>query len=162
MLLRLRKPWRDGTTWLRFEPLAFIERLASLVPRPRVHSVTDHGALTATLETYLDSAGLGPDDIAAAGFDLSTACSSFINALMTAHGLLARQVSAATATRAPSALIATSQARLLEMDRVACASTGNTSASMAASPSGWCPGPSGRARSSPTSRAGSSWSAGSW
>jgi simple sugar transport system substrate-binding protein len=35
--------------------------------------VTDHGALTATLETYLTSAGLGPDDIYAAGFDLSPA-----------------------------------------------------------------------------------------
>jgi simple sugar transport system substrate-binding protein len=35
--------------------------------------VTDHGALTATLETYLTSAGLGPDDVFAAGFDLSTA-----------------------------------------------------------------------------------------
>lgn len=33
VILRLRKPWRDGTTYLRFEPLAFIERLASLVPR---------------------------------------------------------------------------------------------------------------------------------
>lgn len=35
--------------------------------------VTDHGALTATLETYLTSADLGPDDIHAAGFDLSPA-----------------------------------------------------------------------------------------
>jgi simple sugar transport system substrate-binding protein len=35
--------------------------------------VTDHGALTATLETYLTTAGLGPDDVFAAGFDLSSA-----------------------------------------------------------------------------------------
>jgi len=35
--------------------------------------VTDHGALTATLETYLTSAGLGPDDVYAIGFDLSSA-----------------------------------------------------------------------------------------
>ena len=35
--------------------------------------VTDHGALTATLETYLTSAGYGPDDVYAAGFDLSSA-----------------------------------------------------------------------------------------
>jgi len=35
--------------------------------------VTDHGALTATLETYLASAGLGPDDVHAVGFDLSSA-----------------------------------------------------------------------------------------
>jgi len=35
--------------------------------------VTDHGGLTATLETYLKAAGKGPDDIYAAGFDLSPA-----------------------------------------------------------------------------------------
>ena len=35
--------------------------------------VTDHGALTATLETFLSSAGLGPDDVHAVGFDLSSA-----------------------------------------------------------------------------------------
>ncbi|MGD2076948.1 MAG: substrate-binding domain-containing protein [Chloroflexota bacterium] len=35
--------------------------------------VTDHGALTATLESYLTSADLGPDDVFAAGFDLSPA-----------------------------------------------------------------------------------------
>ena len=33
--------------------------------------VTDHGALTATLGTYLRGAGLEPDQICAAGFDLS-------------------------------------------------------------------------------------------
>lgn len=35
--------------------------------------VTDHGALTATLETFLKAAGKGPDDIYAVGFDLSPA-----------------------------------------------------------------------------------------
>jgi simple sugar transport system substrate-binding protein len=35
--------------------------------------VTDHGALTGTLETYLSSAGLGPDDVYAVGFDLNPA-----------------------------------------------------------------------------------------
>jgi simple sugar transport system substrate-binding protein len=35
--------------------------------------VTDHGGLTATLETYLKAAGKGPDDIYGAGFDLSPA-----------------------------------------------------------------------------------------
>ena len=33
--------------------------------------VTDHGALTSTMETYLSSAGFGPDDVYGAGFDLS-------------------------------------------------------------------------------------------
>ncbi|MDX2139356.1 MAG: substrate-binding domain-containing protein [Chloroflexota bacterium] len=35
--------------------------------------VTDHGNLTASLETFLTAAGLGPDDIFTAGFDLSPA-----------------------------------------------------------------------------------------
>jgi simple sugar transport system substrate-binding protein len=35
--------------------------------------VTDHGGLTATLETYLKAAGKGPDDIYGVGFDLSPA-----------------------------------------------------------------------------------------
>ncbi len=34
---------------------------------------TDHGGLTATLETYLKAAGKGPDDIYGIGFDLSPA-----------------------------------------------------------------------------------------
>ena len=41
--------------------------------------VTDHGALTATLETYLASAGLGPDDVYAVGFDLSSATVEAVN-----------------------------------------------------------------------------------
>ena len=35
--------------------------------------ITDHGALTATQEEYFKSAGLGPDEIYGAGFDLSPA-----------------------------------------------------------------------------------------
>lgn len=35
--------------------------------------ITDHGGLTATLETYLKAAGKGPDDIVGAGFDLTAA-----------------------------------------------------------------------------------------
>jgi simple sugar transport system substrate-binding protein len=35
--------------------------------------VTDHGGLTATLQTYLEAAGKGPEDIFAIGFDLSPA-----------------------------------------------------------------------------------------
>lgn len=35
--------------------------------------VTDHGGLTATLETYLTAAGFGPDDVFGAGFDVSPA-----------------------------------------------------------------------------------------
>jgi len=40
--------------------------------------VTDHGGLTATLETYLKAAGKGPGDIFGAGFDLSPATTTAI------------------------------------------------------------------------------------
>lgn len=40
--------------------------------------VTDHGALTATMGVYLRAAGLGPDDVCGAGFDLSAATAQAI------------------------------------------------------------------------------------
>jgi hypothetical protein len=36
---------RDGTTHFIFEPIAFNERLAALVPPPRLHQLTYHGVL---------------------------------------------------------------------------------------------------------------------
>ena len=41
----LRRHGRDGTSEIVFEPLAFLERLAALVPRPRAHLPTHHGVL---------------------------------------------------------------------------------------------------------------------
>ena len=35
--LRLKRPWRDGTTALVFTPHELIERLVAQVPRPRAH-----------------------------------------------------------------------------------------------------------------------------
>jgi len=43
--LQLRRPWDDGTTHLVFAPVAFLERLPVLVPRPRVNLVLYHGVL---------------------------------------------------------------------------------------------------------------------
>jgi len=45
--LRLRHPWRDGTTAFVFDPVAFLGRLAVLVPRPRVNLVLYYGVLGA-------------------------------------------------------------------------------------------------------------------
>jgi simple sugar transport system substrate-binding protein len=42
--------------------------------------VTDHGGLTSAIEVYFDAAGLGPDDVFAAGFDLSAATVEAIRA----------------------------------------------------------------------------------
>ena len=35
VVLKLKTPWRDGTTHLVMSPLEFMQRLAALVPRPR-------------------------------------------------------------------------------------------------------------------------------
>ncbi len=39
----LKTPWRNGTTHVIFEPLDFISRLVSLVPKPRVNLTRFHG-----------------------------------------------------------------------------------------------------------------------
>ncbi|MEQ1898075.1 MAG: transposase [Vicinamibacterales bacterium] len=45
VVLQLRHPWADGTTALVFEPTVCLERLAVLVPRPRINLVLYHGVL---------------------------------------------------------------------------------------------------------------------
>ena len=39
----LKTPWRNGTTHVIFEPLDFISRLVSLIPKPRVNLTRYHG-----------------------------------------------------------------------------------------------------------------------
>ena len=51
VVLRLKTPWRVGTTHLVMSPLEFMQRLAALVPRPgrqliRCHGVLAHSATT--------------------------------------------------------------------------------------------------------------------
>jgi hypothetical protein len=43
--LQFRQPWRDGTTDVVFDPVEFLERLAVLVPRPRINLILYHGVL---------------------------------------------------------------------------------------------------------------------
>jgi hypothetical protein len=43
--LELKTPRRDGTTRLVRSPLEFMQRLAALVPRPRLHLIRYHGVL---------------------------------------------------------------------------------------------------------------------
>jgi hypothetical protein len=38
--LKVKTPWRDGTTHLLMSPQEFMQRLAALVPRPRLHLVS--------------------------------------------------------------------------------------------------------------------------
>jgi len=45
VVLQLKSPYKDGTTHIVLEPLEFMERLAALVPRPRLHLIRFHGVL---------------------------------------------------------------------------------------------------------------------
>ena len=45
VVLRLKSPWRDGTTHMVMSPLEFMQRLAALVPRPRLNLTRFHGVL---------------------------------------------------------------------------------------------------------------------
>ena len=45
VVLKLKTPYRDGTSQLVMSPLEFMQRLAALVPRPRLHLIRFHGVL---------------------------------------------------------------------------------------------------------------------
>jgi hypothetical protein len=45
VVLTLKTPYREGTTHIVMSPLEFIQRLAALVPRPRLHLIRFHGVL---------------------------------------------------------------------------------------------------------------------
>ena len=55
VVLQLKTPYRDGTTHLVMTPLEFLQRLAALVPRPRLHLIRFHGVLApnATLRSQI-------------------------------------------------------------------------------------------------------------
>ena len=41
----LQLPWRNGTTHIVLTPMEFMQRLAALTPRPRLHLIRVHGVL---------------------------------------------------------------------------------------------------------------------
>jgi hypothetical protein len=45
LLYRLKRKWRDGTTHVVFERIELVEKLAAIVPPPRIHMVRYHGVL---------------------------------------------------------------------------------------------------------------------
>jgi len=45
VVLKLKTAWRDGTTHIVMSPLEFMQWLAALVPRPRLHLIRFHGVL---------------------------------------------------------------------------------------------------------------------
>jgi hypothetical protein len=57
VVLRLKTPYRDGTTHIVMSPLEFMQRLAALVPRPRLHLIRFHGTCTPRQTTSPDHPG---------------------------------------------------------------------------------------------------------
>ena len=45
VLVRLKTPWRDGTSHIALQPLELLEKLAALIPRPYVNLIVYHGVL---------------------------------------------------------------------------------------------------------------------
>jgi hypothetical protein len=45
VVLQLKSAYKDGTTHVVMSPLEFTQRLAALVPRPRLHLIRFHGVL---------------------------------------------------------------------------------------------------------------------
>ena len=45
VLLRLKTPWRDGTSHIALQPVELLEKLAALIPRPYVNLIVYHGVL---------------------------------------------------------------------------------------------------------------------
>ena len=45
ILIRLKRTWMDGTQHLEFSPIELLEKLAALVPPPRVNQILYHGVL---------------------------------------------------------------------------------------------------------------------
>ena len=60
VVLTLKTPYREGTTHIVMSPLEFLQRLAALVPRPRLHLIRFHGVLA-------PEARLRPDSIPSVG-----------------------------------------------------------------------------------------------
>ena len=50
VVLKLKTPWRDGTTHLVMSPLEFMQRLAALEPRPRLHLIRFGARVTSLRE----------------------------------------------------------------------------------------------------------------
>ena len=44
-VLKLKTPWRNGATHILLTPMEFMQRLAALAPRPRLHLIRFHGVL---------------------------------------------------------------------------------------------------------------------
>jgi len=73
VVLDLRRRWADGTTHLVLDPVEFLERLAALVPRPRINLVLYYGLL-APRAAWREAVVPSPTEDGTAERDASNAC----------------------------------------------------------------------------------------
>jgi hypothetical protein len=66
VVLKLKTAWRDGTTRLVMSPREFMQRLAALVPRPRLHLIRFHGVLAPNPKLRALVVSQGPEPAAPA------------------------------------------------------------------------------------------------
>jgi hypothetical protein len=59
VLLRLKTPWRDGTSHIALEPAELLEKLAALIPRPYVNLIVYHGVLAPNAKWRREVVGFG-------------------------------------------------------------------------------------------------------
>ncbi len=65
VVLQLKTPYRDGTTQVVMAPLEFLQRLAALVPRPRLHLIRFHGVLAPNAALRAQIVPGDPDQVSA-------------------------------------------------------------------------------------------------
>jgi hypothetical protein len=79
--LELKTPWRDGTTHLVMSPLEFMQRLAALVPRPRLHLIRFHGVLAPNAKLRSRVVPQGPPAQAQAATEAAAAAECEVEAV---------------------------------------------------------------------------------
>jgi len=60
VMLKLKTPWRNGTTHRVMSPRQFMPRLAARVPRPRLHLIRFHGVLAPHAKLRAQVVAAGP------------------------------------------------------------------------------------------------------
>ena len=59
VLVRLKTPWRGGTSHIALQPLELLEKLAALTPRPYVNLIVYHGVLAPNAKWRREVADFG-------------------------------------------------------------------------------------------------------
>jgi hypothetical protein len=68
-VLTLKTPYRDGTTPIVMSPREFMQRLAALVPRPRLHLLRFQGVLAPTAKHRAEIIPSAPVSVDASSAD---------------------------------------------------------------------------------------------